>query len=224
MPTFAGRNFLIVALILIGILVLPSGSGALSLEELLSLIQGQYEKNRDYQADFIQETFIKSMGKTDREQGRLFFKKPRKMLWLYEKPHTKTLIVNTEKSWLYLPEDNVVYLRRTDQLIRSTAAVRLLSGLGSIQHDFRIQFLKSEQVDEHGNYVLLLTPKATNAGFIKAHIDIEGNSYNIVQIWFEDDLGNSTRVILTNIKLNQNLSDRTFLFVPPAGVEVFTLP
>lgn len=197
---------------------------ALSLDDLLSRIEGQYGRTADFQADFIQETVLKSLGKTEREQGRLYFKKPRKMLWLYEKPKTKTLVVNAEKSWLYVPEDQVAYMQKTDRLLKSTAAVRLLSGFVRIRDDFQVQFAQTDQADGQGHYLLRLIPKDRNAGFSKAYIDINGKTYNINQVSFEDPYGNLTRVKLSNIKLNQQLKDEKFLFTPPAGVEVYPLP
>ena len=197
---------------------------ALALDDLLCRIEGQYDRTADFQADFAQETVLKSLGKTEREQGRLYFKKPRKMLWLYEKPKEKTLVVNAEKSWLYVPEDQVAYVQKTDRLLKSTAAVRLLSGFIGIKNDFQVQFAPSDQVDDKGNYSLRLIPKDRNAGFSKAHIDINKTTYNINQVSFEDSYGNVTRVKLSNIKLNQQLKDEKFLFTPPAGVEVYPLP
>lgn len=197
---------------------------ALSLDDLLARIEKQYNQTTDFQADFIQETMLKSIGKTEREQGRLYFKKPRKMLWRYEKPKAKTLVVNTEKSWLYIPEDQVAYVQKTDRLLQSTVAVRLLSGFIGIKDDFQVQFAATDQVDRKGNYMLRLIPRERNAGFSKAHIDINGTTYNINRVWFEDPYGNVTRVILSNIKMNQQLKDEKFLFAPPAGVEIFSLP
>lgn len=196
---------------------------AVSLDDLLTRIEKQYNQTMDFQADFVQETTLKSMGKTEREQGRLYFKKPRKMLWRYEKPQTKILVVNPEKSWLYIPEDQVAYVQKTDRLLQSTVAVRLLSGFIGIKEDFQVQFAATDQVDGHGNYLLRLIPRGRNAGFSKAHIDINGTTYNISRVWFEDPYGNVTRVILSNIKMNQQLKDEKFLFTPPTGVEVFSL-
>lgn len=197
---------------------------ALSPEELLCRIEEQYGRTADFQADFIQETVLKSLGKTEREQGRLYFKKTRKMLWLYEKPKAKTLVVNAEKSWLYVPEDQVAYVQKTDRLLKSTAAIRLLSGFIGIKNDFQVQFAESDRVDDQGNYLLQLIPRERNAGFTKAHIAINGTTYNINRVWFEDSYGNVTRVKLSNVKLNQQLKDEIFLFTPPAGVEVYPLP
>jgi len=213
------------AVVVIGILLFPGAwVHALSLDELLSRIDGQFARTKDFQADFVQETVQKSLGTTEREQGRLFFKKPRKMLWVYEKPKAKTLVVNSEKSWLYIPEDQVAYVQNTDRLLRSTATVRLLSGLSGIKNDFQVQFAASDQMESRGNHLLQLIPRDRNAGFSKAYIEINGTTYNINQVRFEDAYGNVTRVRLSNIKLNRQIKDQKFQFTPPAGVEVFPLP
>ena len=44
--------------------------GALSLERLAAKTQEIYEKTTDFKARFIQEVTIKSMKKTEREEGR----------------------------------------------------------------------------------------------------------------------------------------------------------
>jgi len=223
---FGKSSFLIVPTLMVVMIFFFSGAWvhALSLDELLCRMDKQFQRTKDFQADFVQETFLKSMGKTEREQGRLFFKKPRKMLWLYEKPKEKTLVVNSEKSWLYVPEDRIAYVQNTDRLLRSTATVRLLSGLTGIKKDFQVQFASSDQTDNRGNYLLQLIPRDRNAGFTKAQIEIDGTTYNINQVRFEDAYGNVTRVKLSGIKLNRQLKDQKFQFAPPSGVEVFPLP
>ncbi len=219
-------QFLVVTVVMTIAVLIFSGvwSHALSLDELLDRIEKQFLRTKDFQASFVQETFLKSQGKTEREKGRLYFMKPRKMLWLYDKPKEKTLVVNSEKSWLYVPEDQVAYVQDTDRLLRSTATVRLLSGLGGIKKDFQVQFAASEQTDNREHYLLQLTPYDRNAGFTKAYIEINRTTYHINQVRFDDPYGNVTRVRLSNIQLNRQLKDQKFQFKPPPGVEIFQLP
>ncbi|NLN60407.1 MAG: outer membrane lipoprotein carrier protein LolA [Deltaproteobacteria bacterium] len=223
----SGKIVLMAAVsILIGLYfaVMVTPIRALSLDELLVKVERQYDLTQDFEAGFIQETTLKSLAKTEREQGRLYFKRPGKMLWQYEKPQRKTLVVNPEKSWLYLPEDRVAYVQQTDRLLQSTAAVRLLSGFVGIKNDFHVQFAEADQGERKGNYFLRLIPREGNAGFSQAHIEISGATYFINRIWFEDPYGNVTRVTLFNTKLNQKLKDDKFLFRIPVGVEIYSLP
>ncbi len=63
------------------------------------------------------------------------------------------------ESWLYVPEDHVVYVQNADQIFKSKMAVRFLSGMGKLQEDFSIRFAESGAVDKEGNYQLTLVPK-----------------------------------------------------------------
>jgi outer membrane lipoprotein-sorting protein len=94
-------------------LVLSPEAGAASLEEIVGKVQERYEKLIDIKADFLQEATIKSMNKTDREEGVFYFKNPRRMVWDYLKPKAKKLVINPQKAWLYVPEDGVVYIQKT---------------------------------------------------------------------------------------------------------------
>ncbi|PKN76427.1 MAG: hypothetical protein CVU51_17595 [Deltaproteobacteria bacterium HGW-Deltaproteobacteria-1] len=65
--------------------------------ETVKRLQKIYEKTRDFRAYFIQETTVKSIGKTDVEEGLVYFKNPRQMFWDYQKPKAKKLVVNAQK-------------------------------------------------------------------------------------------------------------------------------
>lgn len=78
----------------------------LSLEQLTAKTQEVYEKTTDLKAGFIQEVTIKSMKKTEREEGTVYFKNPRMMLWDYTMPKSKKLVINAQKAWLYVPEED----------------------------------------------------------------------------------------------------------------------
>jgi outer membrane lipoprotein carrier protein len=78
------------------------------LEDLVSKIQENYEKAGDLKANFIQETTIKTLKKTEREEGVVYLKKPKKMLWDYTMPKAKKLVINPRKAWLYVDRKSVV--------------------------------------------------------------------------------------------------------------------
>jgi len=208
----------------IGILLLYSyPSQALTLDAILSQIENQFLRSADFQADFIQETEMKMMGRTEQERGRLYCKKPLKMLWEYQKPAAKKLVIQEEKSWMYLPEENIVYTQSTERLLGSSGAVRLLLGLSKITDDFQVQFAPTDKKEEKNHILLMLTPHNPHLGFKNAYLRVTGKNCQINQVWFEDSYGNVTRLNLSNIKFNQNLKNELFHFVPPKNAEVYPL-
>jgi chaperone LolA len=214
-----------IALIFLGIILasLPADAAGLSLEALIQEMQTTYEKTSDLKANFIQEVTIKSMNKTDREEGTVYFKNPKRMLWDYEKPKVKKLVINAKKSWLYLPEDKTVYIQESASIFKSKIVVRFLSGIGSLKVDFSIKF-SQPAADEQGNYQLTLTPKAPGLGVGKLFMTVDKDSYQIIQCRFSDAYGNATRIQFRGIQLNSGLSDKMFNFQPPPSVETVKMP
>ena len=203
---------------------LPVWGDLMPLTELIAKTQERYEKTEDLKARFTQEVTIKAMNNTDREEGMLYVKNPRRMLWNYSKPKAKKLIINPKNAWLYIPDDHAVYIQDTENIYKSKLAVKFLSGIGKLSEDFHIGFSKPEPVDGNGNYLLTLTPKMSDAGIDKLYLTIDKDTFQIIQCSFTDLYGNTTRIRLTDIKINNNLDDKLFNFKPPSGAEVFNMP
>ncbi len=194
------------------------------IDDTVQKLQRVYEETNDFQADFRQETFNKSLKRTMIEEGLVFFKKPRNMRWDYTKPEVKKLIINPQKAWLYLPREKTAYVQKADNLVQSATLIRFLSGLGKLKDDFQINYAQPEALDKHGNYLLKLTPKEKNSSLQALGITLDKNTYFIIQVSFEDLMGNITTLRFSNIALNAGLSDKLFKFQPPAGTNIFDMP
>ena len=196
----------------------------LSLERLAAKTQDIYEKTTDLKAHFIQEVTIKSMKKTEQEEGTVWIKNPKMMLWDYTKPKEKKLVINAKKAWLYVAEDKMVYVQNSDDVYRSRMAVKFLSGIGKLSEDFQLRFSKENPTDEEGNYLLTLTAKEKGSGIDRLHLTVDGRTFQIIQCRFADDYGNTTRLRFSDIRTNTGVPDKFFTFSTPAGVEVVNMP
>jgi outer membrane lipoprotein carrier protein len=191
----------------------------LSLEQLAARTQETYEKTKDLKARFIQEVTIKSMQKTEREEGTVWIKNPKMMLWDYTKPKEKKLVINARTAWLYIAEDRMVYIQNAEDVYRSRIAVKFLSGIGKLSEEFQLRFAKDNPMDEEGNYLLTLTAKEKESGIDRLHLTVDGKTFQILQCRFNDTYGNVTRIRFSNIHTNTGVPDTFFTFKPPAGVE-----
>jgi outer membrane lipoprotein carrier protein len=191
------------------------------IEDLVDRIQNVYDAAKDLKADFSQESTIKSLKKTEKESGTVYFKKPRRMLWDYSSPQKKKLIINPQTAWLYVPEDKLVYMQNSEALVNSRLTIRFLTGIGKLRDDFQIKY-SPEPLDKSGNYQLDLAPKSKEAagGFDKLSVTVDKSSFFITRCVFKDMYGNVTRISFRNMKTNNGLSDKMFNFTPPAGVKV----
>ncbi len=194
------------------------------IDDTVQKLQLVYEKTGDFRAAFTQETFNKSLKRTMTEEGSVFFKKPRNMRWDYSKPEVKKLIINPQKAWLYLPREKAAYVQKADNIFQSATLLRFLSGLGKLKDDFQINYAAPEALDKHGNYLLKLTPKEKNSYLQALGITLDKDTYFIIQVSFEDLMGNITTLKFSNIVMNADLSDKLFKFQPPAGTNIFDMP
>ncbi len=205
-------------------LFLTGAAGAVTVEEIIARAQEQYEKTSDIKADFIQEATIKSINKTDREEGVFYFKNPRRMVWDYLKPRAKKLVINPQTAWLYVPEDRMVYVYDGASFFRSRASIRFLSGLGKLKEDFQISLAGPAAQDKEGNFLLKLVPKERDFGVGEFFLTLDKEQFHITRLSFTDTFGNATRLFFRNIKINNRLPEKMFTFNPPPGVEVFKNP
>jgi outer membrane lipoprotein carrier protein len=194
------------------------------LDDVVSRLQQTYEKTEDFKASFVQETTVKSIKKTEIEEGTVYFKNPKNMLWNYTKPKAKKLIINPQKAWLYLPGEKVVYTQASEQIFQSKVIIKFLSGLGKLTDDFTITYASPQALDKNGNLNLLLTPKEKVVNFNTMQITVDKKSFYILQVDFDDVLGNHTVLRFSNISNNTGLSPKLFQFQPPAGVSIFKMP
>lgn len=146
------------------------------------------------------------------------------MLWDYSRPKKKKLVINPRKAWLYLPQEKVAYTQESDYIFKSKTLIKFLSGLGKLKNDFTIKYAEPKALDNQGNYLLVLTPLEKIPSLNPFQITVDKNTFIIVQVSFEDTMGNSTLLKFFNITTNTGLSEKMFQFKPPAGVSIFNMP
>jgi outer membrane lipoprotein carrier protein len=223
--TIIAFKICIAMMVFCGYFVCPLSAAELPpIDDVVSRLQQTYEQTIDFKADFIQESTIKSIKRTDVEEGAVFFKNPRNMLWNYTKPKAKKLVINSRKVWLYLPQEKVAYTQDADYIFQSKVLIKFLTGLGKLKDDFTIEYAKSNALDKNENYRLVLTPLEKSASYNTLQITVDKNIFYILQVNFDDTFGNSTNLRFSNIAINTGLASQIFQFQPPAGVSIFKMP
>ncbi|MBN1615304.1 MAG: outer membrane lipoprotein carrier protein LolA [Deltaproteobacteria bacterium] len=200
------------------------GAAGLPLDDLVSKIQERYENTESFEADFYQEVTLGAMKHKIREEGTVYFKKPKRMLWHYHRPKNKKMIVNPVKTWLYLPEDRVAYVQPADQHPSSALGLKFLTGRGDLPKDFDMMYTEPSPVDRQGNYLITLIPRDRRSGIAKIFLTVDGADFRIIQCRFTDPAGNTTLLRLKNFKINSKLPESLFSFTPPPGVDVVNVP
>ncbi len=193
-----------------------------SLNDIVTKVQHLYDTNSDFKADFVQESLVKSLGKKQVSEGEVFFKKPGKMRWNYQKPFKQEIVSDGKTLWSYRPEEKQVVVSPMSQAAQGKVPSTFLAGLGNLKLDFQIRWAKEPSPQEP--YFLELTPNEFQGSLEKLFLIIDRENYRILQARIQDLMGNTTQISFSKTQFNNRLPDSLFTFTPPRGVEVFQMP
>lgn len=213
---------------------LPRREERVSLEDVVNGIQRFYDITYGLSAIFVQEALIKSVNKVQTSKGKVYFKKPGKMAWIYEEPTRQQIISDGLFLWMYMPESKQVLKNRTNQAFLNNTPQNFLSGFGDIKRDFRVMY-DSKPFDEQGNLLLRFEPVKPMVNVTKLYvaakpIEYKGERlYQIVQTTIYDQFGNMNKITFYNINAYDRdsasaIPDTVFHFIPPADVKVIEPP
>lgn len=205
-----------------------------TIENIVAGIQRYYDLVYGIQAIFVQEATIKNLKKVQTSKGRVYFKKPGKMAWLYEEPTHQKIISDGLYLWLYMPENKQVIKNRTNQAFMTNTPQNFLSGFGNISQDFRVNYAP-RPFDEQGNILLEFIPRKPMVNMTKLFVTVKPVNYKnerlyqILQTTIYDQFGNMNKITFYNLEAYDAtganaISDMLFHFVPPADVKVIEPP
>ena len=182
-------------------------------EFLAKRIEERQRVTPDLAARFTQTYRSGPLGRTLVERGEVKVKRPGRMLWEYKTPEKKTFVSDGQKFYFYVPADKQVIVRDQDPG-RSLPAL-LLSGKG----DLLSEFVASLETGPPGRSRLKLVPRAPDPEIAQVFLEVDGE-HRIRRIEVEDAQGSKSAFDFDDIRENLGLSDRTFRFEVPRGVEV----
>lgn len=195
---------------------------ALDVQTVVRKVQERYDNTRDFTAHVTQEMTVASLGKTTTAQGTVAFKKPGKMRWELDHNTPQTIVADGNTLWLYQPKERQVIKTPFDAAFRSTTPISFLTGVGRLAQDFDASL---DGTSADGQFVyLLLIPRRDTSTVGKLRLTVAADTGEIRGAEILDPLGNVSRLQFTDIKRNQNLPDKDFVFEVPPGVDVITPP
>ncbi len=211
---------------LIGLLIIVtdplthSKESAPSTPEIVKKMQNQYLAIQSLEANFTQVNHYEGFTSTFISKGRLYIKRPGKLRWDYTEPIKQQVFVNENEVWLYVPEHQQAILSPLVQENDSQLPIHLLSWAAQLEQEFDVHPDKETEA----LVTLTLTPKEARGGPKKITLEIDSKIALIQKITLHETNGNTAIFTFTQIKTNQALEDKWFVFTPPKGVEVVQPP
>ena len=195
--------------------LLPTAVYANDLNAIISKLQKTYEGIQDVQANFTQLTTSVSIKTTQKAEGVVYFKKPGMMKWEYKSPTNDIIVSDGRTIWSYQQDIGQVMVGNASD---SSASIsnNFLAGMGNLKKDFDIELEKPD----NNSYVLKLNPKVPQPNIQRLYIAVDKKTSLVKQTIVFDLLGNETKVIFENLKINQSVPANIFKFKIPEGVRV----
>ncbi|HEY7165451.1 MAG TPA: outer membrane lipoprotein chaperone LolA [Candidatus Binatia bacterium] len=190
-----------------------------SADAIIDSLQKNYDATTDFTADFQQETDVKSLNRSLKASGKLFFKRPGKMLWRYTEPKGEFALADGKNLYFYQPEQNQVIKSPLKNAFRSDVPLSFLLGLGNLKKDFNATL----QGSDDKQYTLRLEPKNENGGFNEVLLGVAKPSYDVISVSVRDATGNLTTIRLSQLRKGVGVKDSLFTLEIPKGADVVEL-
>src|SRR5215510_4252543 len=153
-----------------------------SAEQIIDSLQKNYDATADFIADFRQETEVKTLNRGIKASGKLYFKRPGKMLWRYDQPKGQFVLADGKHLYFYQPDQNQVIKSPLKNAFRGDIPLSFLLGLGNLKKDFNATLKAS---DDRQN-VLRLEPKGEAGGYSEILLGVSKASSDILWVSVRD--------------------------------------
>lgn len=214
-------QFVIAAALAAGSVNAGAQDAAPTAKETAKKVQAFYKTTKDYQADFTQTYNDLAAGTAKASKGKVYFKKPGRMRWDYKKASDpkkmeKLYVSDGSKFWVYEYDFKQVFKQclKESQLPTSLS---FLMGQGDLLKEFKVTFA-SNSTDSAPK--LRLVPKTKTSKYKQIIFTVNPKTYQVEKTELFDPYGNSNLIEFKNAKVNKNLPDRGFDFVPPKDARV----
>ena len=186
---------------------------------LAGQLQKRYQGIRDFSADFSHSYRGGVLRTQTTERGNVSIKKPGMMRWVYTSPEKKEFVSDGKKIYSYLPQDRQVLVTDVPDDNQATTPALFLAGKGDIARDFTAVYADNAAP---GTSALKLTPRKSEPEYEYLIVAVDPATLQIRALTTRDRQGGDSTLTFTNLKENQGISDKTFAFRIPRGVDVVT--
>jgi len=152
--------------------------------------------------------------KSQSSTGEFWISKPSQFRWHYTTPYIQKIISNGKKVWVYDEDLEQVSIKAASQAIGSSPLAIIL-GTESLEKSFDVQ----ELADDEDLQWLQLIPKSEDSGFESMKLGFKQGTLS--RMVLQDNFGQTTRLLFTDVVLNHVFEDLFFEFKVPQGVDVF---
>lgn len=211
-----------------------TSSDPIQVQELVSRLEATYRSARTLEATFL-ERYAENGQEVRSEAGTVYFRRPGRMRWEYEKPDKDLFLVDGKTAWFYVPADHTVSRMPAKKSGDLRTPLAILAGRMKISHFcLRVEIADTEKPLREGNTVLRCKLRGQQqADAAKGSQSVPGAKERD-EVFFEVArvTGELARIVVhqaggievefcfENWRFDPAIADSMFLFEPPAGVAI----
>ncbi len=197
----------LIFLCLVGLTALPAHA------EGKNRLEAFVDGTKKLKAQFSQTVFDRNGRKTQEATGDLFFSRPGKFRWVYQKPYAQLIVGDGKKLWVYDEDLDQVTVRKLDRAIGESPAA-LLAGSNDIEKLFNLKPIG----ERDGMEWMEATPKSAEGSFERVRMGFKGDDLQVMEL--KDNFGQTTVLRFSGMVRNPSLGSSLFRFSPPKGADV----
>lgn len=190
-----------------------------SADAIVDRLQRNYDATNDFVANFQQETEVKTLNRTVKSAGKVWYKRPGKMLWRYDAPKDQFVLADGKHLYFYQPEQNQIIKSPLQNAFRTDIPLSFLLGLGNLKKDFNAT-LKATEDQQH---VLRLEPKSDAGGYSDILMGVNKATFDILWVSVRDGAGNLTSIRFSDMRKGTGVNDSLFKLQIPNGADIVEL-
>jgi outer membrane lipoprotein carrier protein len=179
----------------------------------VSSLRDFFNNTTTMRAQFSQVVNDKQGRKVQEVDGTMQLQRPNKFRWDYKKPYEQQIVSDGKQVFLYDTELQQVTIRELSKSLGSSPAA-LLAGGEAVEKSFKLK----NAIRKDGLTWVLALPKDKESGFDRVLLGFKANKLRKMELY--DSFNHTTHITFNDVERNPVLQDATFLFTPPAGVDV----
>jgi outer membrane lipoprotein carrier protein len=184
--------------------------------ESFQRLHDKLQSTRSFQADFTQNVLDGQGVMMQTTEGKIAVKRPGLLYWQVYAPLEQLLVSDGVRLWSYDPDLEQVTVQAVNANLSQMPAMLLSGEVEGLSESYEIS---SVQLAGKG-WQFQLIPKQPDSLFSQLKLTFSGDT--LVQMHILDSLGQRSSLEFHNIKINPQLDDKMFIFVPPEGVDIIS--
>jgi outer membrane lipoprotein carrier protein len=200
----------------------PEAKGKLTEAEIgvaVARVQANYEKVRAFRARFKQDYWVKAYDQRKRSSGAVVFARPGKMSWSYDEPKGNRVVSDGKLLRVYEEGSKQLFEQPVDKS-QYPQALGFLTGESKLAETFTFEANEGATMNFPGGLVLVATPKQPLASVQKVLLYVDAATHYVRRVLLLDAQGNRNRFDFEDVKLDEPVDAREFVFNAPAGTTV----